>query len=277
MDRAIVDATQTADAGSGDLGDDGSAEDAGPVDGPSGVDSATADAAVTDASQTADAAVTDASQTADAAVTDAAVTDAGSCSVWEIVYDLGGSEFEISDTPFGAGDQVNTVAEPYDADDHVGPGTMVLRFTDVGGDPGDRAWLISYTMAIHFVVDSGFTAVETDLDSSAGPNACGITTGSVNGTTVAWTPPTMAGRHSVGQMLCTGSFCSFAGLPDGTPVPVDETTDQPLSDFVFSADLSSFTMAQTVIEQDPNATASWTYQGTEVSRQLIGAQPCLCP
>lgn len=202
---------------------------------------------------------------------------AGECMVWEITYDLEGSEFEVSDTPLGAGDQVNVVTMPYDADDHVGPGSFVLRFQDVDGAPGGLAAMVSYDMEIQFAVDSGATLVETDLTTAAGPDECGVTTGMVEGTTVAWMPSAIVGRTSMGQILCTGAFCGVGGLPNGRPVPVDEVGDQPVSDFDFSEDFSTFTMLQTIIAQDDNSTTSWTYAGVETDRQLVAAPACLCP
>ncbi len=200
----------------------------------------------------------------------------GDCQVWEITYDLEGSVFDISDTPLMAGDQANTVTMPYDADDTVGPGTFVLRFRDVDGSPGQEAAMVSYAMSMHFLVDSGVTTVATDLEAEAGPDECGVTTGAVAGTTVTWTPSAIVGHHSMGQILCNGGLCGAAGLPNGMPVPQDETTDQPVSDFVFAPDFSSFTMAPTVITMDDQATTSWSYTGTETGRRLLDAPACLC-
>ena len=210
---------------------------------------------------------------ADDDAADSGTTDG--CRVWEITYDLSGSEFEIADTPLGAGNQVNTVAEPHRADDHVGPGTFVLRFQNDGGQPGSKATIAAYEMALHFVV-SGTVTVATDIETQAGPEACGITSGALEDTTVAWEPSAIVGLHRQGQVLCTGSLCSLGGLPNGTPEPVDETEDQPLSAFVFSGDLNGFTMAKTVIQQDSSSTTTWTYVGTEVGRELVDAPACAC-
>ncbi|MCX4240326.1 hypothetical protein [Paraliomyxa miuraensis] len=215
--------------------------------------------------------------TSDTNTTDDTTDTAGACQVWEITYDLEGSEFEISGTPFMAGDQVNVLTMPYDADDTVGPGTFVLRFQDMGGEPGGMAAMAAYQASLHFVVNSGVTTVSTDLETDAGPEECGVTTGMLAGDTVAWMPSAIVGHHSMGQILCEGALCGAGGLPNGKPVPVDEVSDQPVSDFVFSGDLSSFTMEQTVIQMDANSTTSWMYMGTETGRELIDAPPCLCP
>jgi hypothetical protein len=199
----------------------------------------------------------------------------GDCQVWQITYDLTDSEFEIADTPLGAGNQVNVVAEPHDEDDHVGPGQFVLRFQDVDGQPGGNASMLSYAMSLNFVV-RGTVTVATDLETEAGPVECGITSGTLGGTTVSWLPSTIADVHRQGQILCTGNLCGLGGLPNGRPEIVDETEDQPISDFEFAEDLSGFTMAKTVIQADDSSTTTWMYVGTEVSRELIDAPACLC-
>ncbi len=199
------------------------------------------------------------------------------CMVWEIAYDLSGSAFEIEGTFLMLGDQVNTVEEPYDAADTVGPGSYVLHFQDVDGAPGGQAFMHSYAMSMHFAVDSLGVNVATDLEDDAGPEECGITSGAVDGTTVAWMPSAIVGTHSMGQILCTGNLCGQAMLPNGEPVPVDETSDQPITEFVFNDDFSGFTMAKTIIQMVPDvSTTSWTYVGTEVSRELVAAPDCLC-
>ena len=201
--------------------------------------------------------------------------DPGNCQVWEIVYDMTGSEFEIAGTPFGAGDQINTVMMPYDADDHVGPGQFVLRFSDVDGNPGGQAFMHEYDMTINFVVD-GATTVTTDLQATAGPTECGITSGSLAGTDLDWSPSAIVDLHTMGTILCQGNLCGLGGLPNGMAVPQDETSDMPLSTFEFNGDLSQFEMAQTVIQMDNQSTTSWMYMGAEVSRELIDAADCYC-
>lgn len=271
-------------------GDDSSGEESAANDSSSGAtdtSETTPPGTTTDASETTPGTTTDASETTPPGTTTQGETDsadstsgstgpAGDCQVWEITYDLEGSEFEISGTPFNAGDQVNVVTMPYDADDHVGPGNFVLRFQDEGGAPGGLAAMVSYQMALHFVVDAGPTVVATDLDADAGPDECGVTTGMLAGTTVAWMPSAIVDHHSVGQVLCTGALCGAAGLPNGDPVAMDETSDQPIDDFVFSDDLASFTMDQTVIAMDASSTTAWTYVGTETNRQLVIGPPCMC-
>ncbi|MBV1861102.1 MAG: hypothetical protein KUG77_21980 [Nannocystaceae bacterium] len=204
-----------------------------------------------------------------------AESSSGACQVWEVTYDLVGSEFEISGTPAGAGDQVNVLQEPYDAGGNIGPGSFVLRFEDIEGVPGGLATMVTYEMALHFVV-GGTVTVTTDIQGQAGPEECGITQGLLNDGTVAWAPPQIVEYVTTGEVLCEGLLCSLGGLPNGTPVDMGTTTDQPLTDFVFADDLGAFTMAELVVDMDGNSTTSWAYTGTETGRELIDAPDCLC-
>lgn len=234
----------------------------------------TTEVTTTDATTTPDTTTTDATGTSTTGETTGETTGAGDCQAWEIVYDLTDSEFEISDTPLGAGDQVNVLMEPYDDNEHIGPGQMVLRFRDVGGEPGAEARITSYEVDLQFVVD-GATKVTTDLDVSAA-DACGVAVGPLAGDKVTWNPAEMANVHTVGSILCEGNLCGLGGLPNGMPVPKDDTAPQPLNPFTFSADLGGFTMPQVVIAKDDQSTTSWTYVGTEVSRMLVAAPACYC-
>jgi hypothetical protein len=239
-------------------------------------DSGSTDSTTDDTSEATDSSETDPSDTTDTTEDTTDTTDGSACQVWEITYDLTNSEFEISGTPLGQGDQVNVVQEPYDDDENIGPGNLVMRFHDVGGAPGGQAFITSYAMDIHFVVDGNAT-ITTDLVTDAGPDECGVAFGMLEAGTVPWDPATIAGMHTVGTILCEGLFgCNLGGLPDGMPVLVDDTTDQPINPFQFSADLTSFSMAPIVIANDDQSTTSWTYVGTQTSRELVGAPACLC-
>ncbi|MCR9160788.1 MAG: hypothetical protein ACE37F_03865 [Nannocystaceae bacterium] len=245
-----------------------------PTTGPGGGStSTTADGTTTDdTAETTDAEEGSSSSSGGA---DDSSGSAASCQVWAITYDLTGSTFEISGTPVMAGDQLNTVMEPYDQDDHVGPGQFVLHFEDVDGAPGGLASMVSYAMEIFFVVD-GLTTVTTDISGSAGPEECGVTQGLVQDGTVAWAPPQIVDYTSEGTVLCEGALCSAGGLPDGEPVDMGGTTDQPVNAFVFNDDFSAFTMDEVIINMDATSTQAWTYSGTEVARELVDAPACAC-
>jgi hypothetical protein len=208
--------------------------------------------------------------------TDTGTETGGACQVWQITYDLSDSEFEISGTPLGAGDQVNTVVEDDQDDEEIGPGTMVLYFEDMGGTPGGMAWIASYDMDSNFVVASAGATVTTDLVISGEPAGCALAEGTLDNGEVAWSNDEMADTHTMGTILCMGNFCMLGGLPNGMAVPVDEVGPQAVSPFQFEDDLSAFTMDQTVIQMDDNSTTSWTYVGTETGRELIDAPACAC-
>lgn len=271
------------DGGAGDTegGSDASSTGAGVSTDPASSSSTTTDTTVpgsssstTDPSTTAADSSSSTSGPAESGET-TGETSTGACQVWEITYDLAGSEFEISATPFGAGDQVNVLQEPYDAGGNIGPGSFVLQFEDVDGAPGGLATMNTYEMVLGFVV-GGTVTVTTDIEGQAGPAECGITQGLLNAGTVAWAPPQIVDYVTTGTVLCEGALCSAGGLPNGEPVDMSGTTDQPIGEFVFEDDLSGFTMAELVVAMDNNSTNSWAYSGTETSRELVDAPDCLC-
>lgn len=270
------------DGGAGDTeeGTDVSSTGAGATTDSSGTSSSSTDPATSVTSATAaPTTVADGSSTSEgpsgSSSETTGTTSTGACQVWEVTYDLAGSEFEISGTPLMAGDQVNTVQAPYDGDANIGPGSFVLRFQDVEGSPGGLATMVSHEMVMNFVI-GGTVTVTTNIEGQAGPEECGITQGLLNGDTIAWAPPQIVDYATVGEVLCEGNLCSLGGLPDGDPVDMSGTTDQPLTDFVFEAGLGSFTMVEVVVDMDNNSTNSWAYTGTETGRELIDAPDCLC-
>lgn len=269
------------DGGAGDTegGTDASSTGAGVSTDPAGSSSSTSDTTVPGSSSTTDPSTTAADSSSTSGPSESSETTAetstGACQVWEVTYDLAGSEFEISGTPFGAGDQVNVLQEPYDAGGNIGPGSFVLQFADVDGAPRGLASMISYEMVLGFVV-GGTVTVTTDIEGQAGPEECGITQGLLNKGTVAWAPPQIVDYVTTGTVLCEGALCSAGGLPNGEAVDMSGTTDQPIGDFVFEDDLSAFTMAELVVAMDNNSTNSWAYSGTETSRELVDAPDCLC-
>ncbi len=145
----------------------------------------------------------------------------------------------------------------------------------MGGAPGGLASMVSYSMEVNFVVD-GATTVTTEISGQAGPDDCGVTQGLLSGTTIAWAPPQIVDYTTEGSVLCEGALCAAGGLPNGEPVDMSGTDDQPITNFEFEADLSGFTMAEVVTNMDANSTQSWSYVGTEASREMVLAQSCAC-
>jgi len=207
----------------------------------------------------------------------AGTNDAGStppCSVpnaWDVTYNLDGSTFEIRDTPLGAGDQVNTCTPPYTADKEIGPGTMILRFVDANGAPGPGvAHIVSYTMDLEFTV-AGVTTVHTVLTQQNAGGACGAATGTYAASGIHWNDPGL-NLHTFGNVTCTGSLCSAAGLRDGVAQPDDTTAPQVLGDFTFTNGVGAFTMPAVLSSKDSTSSEYMTFKGTETSRKAV----CAC-
>jgi hypothetical protein len=195
---------------------------------------------------------------------------------WEIVYDLDGTDFDIANTPLGAGDMVIPLQPDYAADDTIGPGTITLMIADNGGSAGDGpAQLVDMNIEMNFATSSFGTTVTQTLVSSAG-DTCGAAVGSLSGTDLSWSPNQLDNYNSSGNVNCQGGFCGTAGFNEGDN-PIDETSDiNPFSTFSFSGDLSSFTAPGFVTSDTDQATTSLILEGTETGRTLVSAPACIC-
>ena len=178
-------------------------------------------------------------------------------SATDVEYVLSG-ELTLSDTPMGRG---NGTYE-------IGPGSMVLRFE------GSNVTMISYRMRESFSVRAktvGFTTtVSTDATSTATGEGCAIVRGTFDGRTIHWLTP-LAGYRTDGTVTCSGSFCGSFGTPPrgSTPLHIGPAP-QRFSDFVFSADRATFTMARTPAAKTdmPKQSSAVAMTGREVSSRL---------
>lgn len=202
--------------------------------------------------------------------------DDGECSSWLATYDLTGSTFFIDATL----DFTITCDEPYDADDTMGPGVVVVRFSNDGGAPAPgTAMVVSYSMDQDFVTGAaGIASVHTELENATPTEECGNAVGTYDGTAITWTGGTLANYCQTGQVSCTGGQCgNFGSPPEGEPIVYDGCTSMALSDFTFNEDLSTLAMAATVVNQDDNQTTSLTLVGSLVTLVEDATSPrCAC-
>jgi hypothetical protein len=177
---------------------------------------------------------------------------------WEATYAMTGT-FYITDTTLGLGD----------TNKPIGTGSIKLRFDDVGGKPGGKARIISYSMPMNFVVTTVNVTVDTMVTATVPENACGHATGMVSGTNINWDACTYGSTwntgpgkwvgdanaasgvgclndyNSKGNVKCTQSAglgsCSQGKLNQGDNLQ-DGTWAQPLNGFELSADFTTFKM-----------------------------------
>jgi len=196
----------------------------------------------------------------------------------EILYNLAGSTFDIRNTPFGLGDQLNV----------IGPGTMTMRFQDDGAGnvlTGGPASVVQYAMTQNFVV-SGNPTVTTNVNvvipdhhwdgNPSGVVAAGSNSGTLVGDDVSFGIG-LADYHSTGFVLCNGSLCSAGGLPNGTPVPQNSTITLDLVALDYAAGgprlARSFATDEIQIPNSNSADTFLTLVGAEVSRVAVPGTP----
>jgi hypothetical protein len=200
----------------------------------------------------------------------------GDCASWLVTYNLDGSHFMIDATV----DFDIVLQEPYSDAGNMGPGAMTLRFPDNNGAPGPGALaIVDYQLTQNFVTGvSGFADVTTDLDS-AGADVCGLSTGTLSGTTATWEVNAMDPVCQDGQISCSGSFCGTQGAPaSDSPIVIDDECGPfTIASFEFVGDLTSFTMPATVVSSNSSQTTSMSFTGTQTAAVLDSATPsCYC-
>jgi hypothetical protein len=192
------------------------------------------------------------------------------CDAWQVEYALSAS-LELSDTPLGQGNGVYP----------IGPGKLVLRFEDRGGQPGGRAKMVSYEMRQAFQVVSknllGTTTVATDATTRKAPDACGVAAeGRLNGTALEWST-VVRGFRTDGFLTCEGTFCGkFGAPPPGRSALTQGPAPVSFQPFRYSADMKTFTMASTFVSKtdSPKQTAHLAFSGRETARTCVPTAPC---
>jgi hypothetical protein len=199
----------------------------------------------------------------------AQTTSAQSCA-WEIEYNVA-AKLKLTDTPMGEGNGIYT----------IGPGKVVLRYEDKGGQPGGDVKMLQYAMREYFTIKSKTlvwtTTVITDTNTVATPNACSSAAeGALDGRTVRWRTP-VRGYRTDGTLTCNGSLCGkFGAPPPGKmtlhigPGPVQ------FSPFVFSPDMKTFTMVTTHVTKSdmPKQSGEVALAGREARRACVPVKTC---
>jgi hypothetical protein len=194
-----------------------------------------------------------------------ASADGAACSGWEVEYTTNGN-MKLADTVMGAADGVYP----------IGPGKVVVRFDDRGGQPGGHARLATYGIHEHVSITSKAlfmnATVTTDTNSQAGPDGQGVVAdGALNDHTLTWSGAMRAYRTD-GTTTCDGSLCGkFGAPPQGvSPVHMGPRTVQP-APFQFGADMKTFSMqyVQTSQSDSPKQTTYEAISGREVRRTCI--------
>lgn len=192
------------------------------------------------------------------------------CNTWEVEYSLS-ARVELSDTAMGAGDGVHT----------IGPGTVIVHFDDVSGQPGGHAKLMKYEMTDQFTVNAKFlgigTSVTNDTKTRTTPNVCGVSAeGQLVDRTLRWST-LWNGIHTDGHVHCSGSMCGRFGAPPSGQSDV-HTPAHPASfkPFQYAADRKSFHMDYSVTAKStsPSQTSRITFDGRETRRSCIYVKPC---
>jgi hypothetical protein len=204
-----------------------------------------------------------------------------------LTYALNGT-FEITDTTAGIGDTERPIT----------PGEITLRVSADTEGTARTAIIVALSYGQQFEITSFGIRTIANITSTAGPNVCGLAHGTLEGNTLTWNrctpspnqgvdknswtpndpaegPGCLSDLRSSGSVHCEGPMCDIGGLVEGEN-PESNRYDLPLQAFVFSEDMSQFTMSRTEL---PNVTPSRTwvsFTGTQKTSYLSAVPGCLC-
>jgi hypothetical protein len=192
------------------------------------------------------------------------------CEAWDVDYALS-ANLQLTDTPLGQGDGVYP----------IGPGKLVLRYDDVGGQPGGRVTMISYEVRQNFQVVAktlfGATTVSTDVTTREAADPCSAPAqGRLDATTIVWRVP-VVGFRTDGFLTCGGTFCGkFGAPPPGRSAMSSGPEPVHFKPFQFSNDRQTFTMTYTFVSKtdSPRQTAHLALAGREMARVCVQPKPC---
>ena len=194
--------------------------------------------------------------------------DDPACNTWEIEYAVSGT-LRLSDTAMGAGNGSHA----------IGPGKLVVRFDNVGGQPSGAVKVTDYTMTNKFTVDAHVlgigTTVANDTTTRSTPNVCGVTaTGTLAADRqVRWSAPWSL--HTDGSQNCSGSMCgNFGAPPRGQSAFHTPPHPVAFKPFAFASDLRSFHMDEAMTNRSSRDTVHMTLDGRETRRACVVVAPC---
>lgn len=200
----------------------------------------------------------------------AAPLDQGSCDAWDVTYKLN-ANLELRDTPMGQGDGVF----------RIGPGQVVLRFENKGGQPGGGVRMRSYRMRDYFTIKTKTlfwsTTVVNRTKTRGTPDKCGnVAKGKLYGDKLRWQTK-VRGYRTDGYLTCEGSLCGkFGAPPPGRTDLHIGPNDVPFNPFSFRDGKKVITMARTFVTKTdmPKQTGYITLAGREISRACVHVKPC---
>lgn len=187
-------------------------------------------------------------------VRDSGIVVGGACERFLVIYDLEGSQLEVRGVPGGNRTQ------------NIGPGTMTIAYSVENEARAEGpASILAYDMKLDFE-ESG---VVTDIETFAGPNECGLSTGNVESSTITWSTQ-LSDHHARGSVTCVADefFCELIGLPKDMPQSRDTDQDLPLVPFTLTS--TGFTSDFVQIDDGGNIGDTFIrLEGTETSSACV--------
>ncbi len=212
---------------------------------------------------------------------------------WDITYDLPKSEDDPGVPPADPPPDQNvltlrdTMMGIGDTNQNVGPGTATIRFENIDGNPGGKAYLLEFEIRTDFTVPPATTNLVATMGHGYETGPCGSSAvGNVEGDDLIWSdfdgtatgttdPPNMHGFFVDGTITCDGDLCgSFGAPPQGTTPQSGGPFDLRSEPWKLSADASTFFMPLFISQQDLNSTTRLQVYGVEIAKECKSIEAC---
>jgi hypothetical protein len=175
-----------------------------------------------------------------------------------------------------------------DANKNIGPGTATVRFQNVNGKPGGKAYLLKLELKQDFTVSPATTNLVATTGHGYTKGPCSSSAvGNVQSDTLTWSDfagtaqggtgdkPNVHGYFTDGTITCDGALCgSFGAPPQGTTPRQGGPFDIRVAPWKLAADASSFFMPSSITQQDLNSTTHIQVYGVESGRECKSIQAC---
>jgi hypothetical protein len=176
-----------------------------------------------------------------------------------------------------------------DGNRNIGPGSAVVRFENVDGEPGSKGYLLSFEISIDFTI----APVTTNLVATAGNNykdgpCSSAAVGTISGEKLVWSDfsgtaqgtsdaPNLHGYVSKGTLTCkNATLCNerLGAPPQGTTPSERGPYDIRFEPWQLSDGVSTFFMPLSVVEKNSTSTTSIQLYGVESARECKSIEAC---
>ena len=211
---------------------------------------------------------------------------------WDITYTLPKSVENPGKAPANPPANQNaltlrdTMLQMGDANRNIGTGEVTIRFENVDGKPGGKAYLLKYKMPMDFTVSPATTNIVGSTGHEYKDGPCGSSAvGNVKNGKLVWSEfdgeaqgegkPNIHAYFTDGSITCKGALCGqFGAPPQGTTPQSRGPFDLHFEPWELTDGVSSFFMPVSITEKDKNSTTRVQLYGIQSAKECKTIEAC---